>query len=127
MIAKRMSILLTSVFTAIFFNIGLAASYGDIKVVNNSTLIKSISIGGGVQNKELGVGESTILSRSQLAWGDNGTQQGILTINTVAMHQENKYALMLKSQVERNVTVRLFRGFIVLSSDRGDVVLNPGK
>ncbi|MDF1759481.1 MAG: hypothetical protein P1U40_02985 [Coxiellaceae bacterium] len=127
MIAKRMSILLTSVFAALFFNIGLAASYGDIKVVNNSTLIKSISIGGGVQNKELGVGESTILSRSQLAWGDNGTQQGTLSINTVAMHKENKYTLMLKSQVERNVTVRLFRGFIVLSSDRGDVVLNPGK
>ncbi|MDF1655482.1 MAG: hypothetical protein P1U34_10255 [Coxiellaceae bacterium] len=127
MIAKRMSILLISVFSALFINIGLAASYGDIKVVNNSSLSKSISVGGGIQNKELGPDESTILSRSQLAWGEEGTQQGTFTVNTMASHQKNQYSLRLKSQVDRNITIRLFRGFIVLSTDHGDFVMNPGK
>ncbi|MDF1795620.1 MAG: hypothetical protein P1U63_03680 [Coxiellaceae bacterium] len=125
MIAKRMSILLISVFSTLFISIGFAGDYGDIKIINDSTLIKSISIGGGSQNKELGPNDSTLLSRSQLAWGDGGAQQGTLIINTMATHKDNQYQLRFKTPAERNVTIRVFRGFIVTSSERGDFVLKP--
>ncbi len=126
MITKSLKLLVSFTFSVFLLQTGIAvaASYGNIQIINSSVYSVTLSL-GGTQNKGLATTESTSISRKNLRWGDNGTQRGALTVTTPFNDKAYRYSLDLSTPVSRDVHIEIYNTFIVIISGNSQLILKP--